>query len=88
LCTRHADCDTVCGDVKALIKHIWEDHNLGELKHEEDITEVVELAVGAEKRRDSGLGHSGSRGSRKSASVGPSSHRRSRHGYERDDGYL
>jgi hypothetical protein len=87
LCTRHADCDTVCGDVKALIKHIWEDHNVGELKHEEDITEVVEIG-GGDKRRDSGLGHSTSRGSRRSASLGHGSHRRSRHGYERDDGYL
>lgn len=87
LCSRHADVDTVCGDVKALIKHIWEDHGVGELKHEEDITEVVELAP--DRRRDSGLGHSTSRGSRRSASLGPNSWgRRSRRGYDRDDGYL
>jgi hypothetical protein len=87
LCSRHADVDTVCGDVKALIKHIWEDHGVSELKHEEDITEVVELAP--DRRRDSGLGHSTSRSSRRSASLGPSSRgRRSRHGYDRDDGYL
>ncbi|KAH6518189.1 hypothetical protein HBI81_176050 [Parastagonospora nodorum] len=87
LCSRHADVDTVCGDVKALVKHIWEDHGVGELKHEEDITEVVELAP--DRRRDSGLGHATSRGSRRSASLGPNSWgRRSRRGYDRDDGYL
>jgi hypothetical protein len=81
LCSRHADAVTVCGDVKALIKHIWEDHSIAELKHEEDITEVVELAV--ERRRDSGLSHSASRSSRRSASVGPSN-RRSKHAYDRE----
>ena len=73
LCSRHADVVSVCGDVKALIKHVWEDHNIAELKHEEDITEVVELA--SDRRRDSGIGYSTSRGSRRSASVGPSSWR-------------
>lgn len=72
LCSQHADVDTVCGDVKALIKHIWEDHSIGELKHEEDITEVVELV---DRRRDSGLGHSTSRSGRRSASLGPSTWR-------------
>jgi len=71
--------DTVCGDVKALIKHIWEDHSVGELKHEEDITEVVELVP--DRRRDSGLGHSMSR-SRRSASVGYGG--RGKAGYERE----
>jgi hypothetical protein len=81
LCSRHTDLNTVCGDVKALIKHIWEDHSVAELKHEEDITEVVELC--SDRRRDSGLGHSTSRSSRRSASVGPSS-RRSKHTFERE----
>jgi hypothetical protein len=81
LCSRHTDVDTVCGDVKALIKHIWEDHSIAELKHEEDVTEVVELAV--DRRRDSGLGHSTSRSSRRSASVGPSSRSR-KHTHDRD----
>jgi hypothetical protein len=74
LCTRHTDEVAICGDVKTLIKHIWGEHSIAELKHEEDITEVVELA--GEHRRDSGLGHSTSRGSRRSASVGPGSWRR------------
>jgi hypothetical protein len=74
LCSRHADVDSVCGDVKALIKHIWEEHSIAELKHEEDITEVVELTT--DRRRDSGLGYSTSRSSRRSASLGPSSRRR------------
>ncbi|KAF1913614.1 hypothetical protein BDU57DRAFT_589254 [Ampelomyces quisqualis] len=77
LCSRHADVDTVCGDVKALIKHIYEDHGVGELKHEEDITEVVELVP--YRRRDSGLAHSRSR---RSASVGHNSRRKS--AYERE----
>lgn len=59
---------TICGDVKALVKHMCEDHNTAELKAEEDITEVVELALG-EPRRDSGLSHSASRSSRRSASA-------------------
>ncbi|KAF2819897.1 hypothetical protein CC86DRAFT_121970 [Ophiobolus disseminans] len=79
LCSQHASVDSVCGDVKALIKHIWEDHDIAELKHEEDITEVVELAV--DRRRDSGIGYSTSRSSRRSASLGPSS-RRSRPAYD------
>lgn len=84
LCTRHADCHTVCGDVKALIKHIWSDHSIAELKNEEDITEVVELKC--DRRRDSGHGHSVSNSSRRSASVGPHRHRsnRSTHAAERE----
>jgi hypothetical protein len=81
LCSRHAHINTVCGDVKALIKHIWEDHSIAELKHEEDITEVVELAV--DRRRDSGVSYSTSRSSRRSASLGPS-RRRSKHAYDRE----
>jgi coenzyme F420-reducing hydrogenase delta subunit len=81
LCTRHASCHTICGDVKALIKHIWAEHSIAELKNEEDITEVVEL--NCDRRRDSGLTHSVSNSSRRSASVGP--HRyRSKHAFERE----
>ncbi len=74
---------TICGDVKALVKHMCEDHKTAELKAEEDITEVVELALG-EHRRDSGLSHSTSRSSRRSASV--SSRRRASrpHTYDRE----
>ena len=68
LCSRVDNDVTICGDVKALVKHMCEDHKTAELKAEEDITEVVELALG-ERRRDSGLGHSTSRSSRRSASV-------------------
>jgi hypothetical protein len=81
LCSSHGNVHSVCGDVKALIQHIWQDHTIGELKHEEDITEVVELV---DRRRDSGLGHSTSRSSRRSASVGPS-WRGSKHAYEREE---
>lgn len=66
LCSNGASVDTVCGDVKALIRHVWMDHGVGELELEEDVVEVVEKVV--ERRRDSGLGS----GSRRSVSLGPS----------------
>lgn len=79
LCSNHTNEYSVCGDVKALIKHIWEEHSIAQLKHEEDITEVVELAAAGDRRRDSGVAYSASRSSRRSASVGHSNHsRRSR----------
>jgi len=81
LCSAHADVVSVCGDVKALIKHIWEEHNIAQLKNEEDITEVVDLPM--DRRRDSGLGSSASRSSRRSASLGPSQ-RWSKPGVERE----
>lgn len=83
LCSR-ADGDvTICGDVKALVKHICEDHNTAQLKGEEDITEVVELALG-ERRRDSGLGHSTSRSSKRSTSVGSRRRGSRAHVYDRE----
>lgn len=85
LCSKTDEFDdiAICGDVKALVKHICEDHNTKELKAEEDITEVVELALG-ERRRDSGLVHSTSRSSKRSNSVG-SRRRGSRpHAYDRE----
>lgn len=83
LCSKANDDVTICGDVKALVKHMCEDHKSSEFKAEEDITEVVELALG-ERKRDSGLGHSVSRSSRRSASV--SSRRRGSkpHIYDRE----
>lgn len=83
LCSKADEDVTICGDVKALVKHMCEDHKTSEFKAEEDITEVVELALG-ERRRDSGLAHSSSRSSRRSASV--SSRRRGSkpHIYDRE----
>jgi len=89
LCSRAAGIDevAVCGDVKALVKHMCEEHGSRELKAEEDITEVVELGRSG-SLRDGGsggrLGSSSSRGSRRSASV--SSRRKSRGsaGWERE----
>ncbi|EUC34709.1 hypothetical protein COCCADRAFT_35644 [Bipolaris zeicola 26-R-13] len=73
ICSKYSDSDTVCGDVKALVKHLSDEHEVRELKHEEDIVEVIEqvMVVG---KRDSGVGYTGgaaSRGSRsrRSASV-------------------
>lgn len=73
LCSDHTDSVSICGDVKTLIKHIWDEHSIGDLKHEEDITEVVGLQM--DRRRDSGLGYTSSRSSRRSASLGPSQRR-------------
>ena len=83
LCSRADNDVTICGDVKALVKHMCEDHKTAELKAEEDITEVVELALG-ERRRDSGLARSKSGSSRRSGSV--SSRRRGSrpHVYDRE----
>lgn len=89
LCSRAAGSDevAVCGDVKALVKHMCEEHGSRDLKAEEDITEVVELGRSGSLRDGgggSGLGYSPSRGSRRSASV--SSRRKSRGsvGWERE----
>ncbi|KAF3000776.1 hypothetical protein E8E13_005190 [Curvularia kusanoi] len=89
ICSRAAGDDvTVCGDVKALVKHMCEDHGSRELKAEEDITEVVELgARDRDRERDGGaaLGYSTSRGSRRSASVASRrSRRRGSVGLERE----
>ncbi|KAF2691575.1 hypothetical protein K458DRAFT_411304 [Lentithecium fluviatile CBS 122367] len=70
LCSRGASVDTVCGDVKALIRHIWMDHDVGELELEEDVFEVVDKTT--ERRRDSVVGSGYGSGSRRSVSLGPS----------------
>jgi hypothetical protein len=79
LCSKYADADTICGDVKALVKHVSDEHDVRELKREEDIVEVIEQSVGMARgsaggagKRDSGVGYpppSMSRPSRRSASV-------------------
>ncbi|KAF2110103.1 hypothetical protein BDV96DRAFT_651256 [Lophiotrema nucula] len=76
LCTRSATIDTVCGDVKALIRHVWMDHGAGEFELEEDIPEFVENpAPEQRKRRDSVVSsQTESRrksDSRRSISLGP-----------------
>ncbi|KAF2877017.1 hypothetical protein BDV95DRAFT_643736, partial [Massariosphaeria phaeospora] len=80
LCSRADAGETVCGDVKALIRHVWMDHDVGELELEEDVGELVEKVHS--QRRDSGMSFSESRGSRRSASLGPS--RRGRRKFERE----
>jgi hypothetical protein len=82
ICSEYASCDTVCGDVKALVKHLSDDHDIRELKHEQDIVEVIEQPVGS--RRDSGTAHGSVRGSRRSASLAPSRRRKSVPMYERE----
>ncbi|KAL1613243.1 hypothetical protein SLS60_001475 [Paraconiothyrium brasiliense] len=42
LCTQTNSCETVCGDVKALVKHVWQDHGISELQDEPTIAEVTE----------------------------------------------
>jgi hypothetical protein len=81
LCSRNGSSEAICGDVKALIQHIWQDHNIAELKAEEDITEVIDLPVG--RRRDSVPGYSTSRSGGRSASLG-SRRRRSRYDVEHE----
>jgi uncharacterized protein YqeY len=70
LCSNDSNIETVCGDVNALVRHVWMDHGANELKHEEDIVEVV---TDVRKRRDSLMSFTESRRSsdRRSASVGP-----------------
>ncbi|KAI4651244.1 uncharacterized protein J4E78_007935 [Alternaria triticimaculans] len=85
ICSKYADSDTICGDVKALIKHLSDDHDTRQLKHEEDIVEVIEQPG---SRRDSGIGYSTSvrsKGSRRSASLAEGGRRRkSLSGYDRE----
>lgn len=71
LCSRSGSVDTVCGDVKALIRHVWMDHEVPELDAEGDIVEVVE---DVRRRRDSLLSFKEERRGwdRRSTSVGPS----------------
>lgn len=82
LCTVNSPSLTICGDVKALIKHIWEDHSIRELKREVDISEVIEQHTS--HRRDSGMDQGASRSSRRSRSVASSRGRRSWPGFERE----
>ncbi|CBX94823.1 hypothetical protein LEMA_P118260.1 [Plenodomus lingam JN3] len=81
LCAESGSNHTICGDVKALVKHLWSDHSIRDLKHEEDIVEVIEQP--ADSRRDSGLGHCTSRSSRRS-SLASSRRRKSLPAYERE----
>ncbi|KAF2856926.1 hypothetical protein T440DRAFT_463138 [Plenodomus tracheiphilus IPT5] len=82
LCSESGSVNTVCGDVKALVKHLWSDHTIRDLKHEEDIVEIIEQPV--DHRRDSGTGHGMSRSSRRSASMASSRRRKSLPGYDRE----
>ncbi|EOA81684.1 uncharacterized protein SETTUDRAFT_98284, partial [Exserohilum turcica Et28A] len=86
ICSKYSDSDTICGDVKALVKHLSDEHEVRELKHEEDIMEVIEQPA---SRRDSGIGQATSRKSRtrRSASVVSGHGRRRRSvagGYDRE----
>lgn len=78
LCSKSANVDTVCGDVKALIRHVWIDHSAVELDLEEDVEEVVEKSN--RRRRDSMLSFTEPprRGDRRSVSLGPSRGKASR----------
>ncbi|KAL5422289.1 hypothetical protein PMIN04_004808 [Paraphaeosphaeria minitans] len=68
LCATSASHETVCGDVNALVKHVWQDHSIGELKVEQDIVELVEKTPG--RRRDSVMAPPNP--TRRSFSLGPS----------------
>ncbi|KAF2476411.1 uncharacterized protein BDR25DRAFT_321872 [Lindgomyces ingoldianus] len=82
ICSRSGSVDTVCGDVKALIRHVWMDHGVGEMELEEDIVEVVENAL--ERKKGSGLGLRDIRG-RRGRSMSLGARRRTGKGnYERE----
>lgn len=40
LCSREGSVDTVCGDVRALVQHVWKEHSAGELVKERDVVEI------------------------------------------------
>lgn len=82
LCSDSGSVNTVCGDVKALVKHLWSDHTIRDLKHEEDIVEVIEQPAG--NRRDSALGKGTSRSSRRSASLASCRRPKSQTGCDRE----
>lgn len=67
LCAHSDSHETVCGDVKALVKHVWQDHSIDELEAEMDVTEMGDKRQEG-SRRDSVM----SPGSRRSLSLGPS----------------
>lgn len=75
LCTKHSNVGTVCGDVKALVRHVWMDHTASELETDEDIVPVLD---GVDRRRDSGASFADQRkgSSRRSMSLGPGKGRR------------
>lgn len=77
LCANSESHETVCGDVKALIKHVWQDHSIGELEADPDVGEVGGKVADKtpERRRDSVMGPN----SRRSMSLGPSRAGRRRH---------
>lgn len=70
LCAKSDSHETVCGDVKALVKHVWQDHSIGELEAEPDVSELGDKFGDKvpERRRDSVMGSN----SRRSMSLGPS----------------
>ena len=37
LCSHYKDADTVCGEIRALVEHLWKEHSCAELDAEEDI---------------------------------------------------
>ncbi|KAF2022032.1 hypothetical protein BU24DRAFT_488335 [Aaosphaeria arxii CBS 175.79] len=88
LCSRGSNMDTICGDVKALVRHVWMDHDVTELQSEPDIVEVVQRVD--DRRRDSGAAFSDSKwgGSRRSVSLGPNRRPERRSGLDRETGSL
>lgn len=81
LCSQGASVGTICGDVKALIRHVWMDHSIAELKNEDDVIEIIESKP--ERKRDSGVDAGRPFDSRRSVSLGPSARGRSRRIYDR-----
>ncbi|KAF2867900.1 hypothetical protein BDV95DRAFT_164798 [Massariosphaeria phaeospora] len=40
LCSRFREADTVCGDLRALVEHVWDEHGVGDLEADGDIGEA------------------------------------------------
>jgi hypothetical protein len=41
LCSREREADTVMGDVRALVDHVWRDHEVEEYERERDMKELL-----------------------------------------------
>lgn len=79
ICSDSTSVNTICGNVKALVKHLWSDHTIRDLKLEEDIVEVIEQPV--DNRSDRAAKKEFCRSSRRSLSRASRRRHKSLPGY-------
>ena len=80
LCARGTGAvETVCGDVKALVRHVWEDHDADELLADRDIEEVRDEEDWEDWREEQRIPSHG-RAKERSRSSGWDPRQRPRHG--------